>query len=567
MNISQKTQNFTFGSFQTLILLFLIGLHICVCGFIGLHRTYLFTDEAYSYGLANSEHYSFCGPVENPTILNWTDASFFRNYLQYDKSEPFSFHAAFVNQANDVHPPLYYCLLHIVCYFCQRNWYSPIPGIVLNLCLLPIIDILLFYIAKYFSSHRSMACAALILWAFSSAGLSNAIFIRMYLLVTLWILALTAYHIFLWKRHVFNKDKIDKNIALQCIPLSLLVAAGGLTHYYFYFFAAVLGFCVCCYLLICHSLKTFFVYGISLWLGVGIALAIFPSTIHHIFGYRGNYATNSLGTFDFTKFKTYFGFINRSLTGGVMGILLVIVFLVFAYRHVIQPSLQKAVCSDNGIQFVFVKVPRSKSSYGKENIEVTISAHEILLGMVVMALLGFGYVSIQGSEIVDVRYIYPAYPLLSIFVVHFCYCFFIKSKRSVYLLLGSVIFVALFSVKVSGVDWTYSDYTAQISGKNSLEGKDCVIVCRDDTWVNVMQAINVYGIMDEVRCVYESQLDNIDAILQERETDDPVCFAFFSDAGYTDEEQKDILQSIQAKLNTHNIELSYDYLTRVYSIS
>ena len=112
-----------------IIFLIVVIVHIFLLCQIGLKREYMFTDEVYSYGLANSENYSFLDPDNNPTLLNWTKNSFFSNYIKYDETAPFSFRAAFVNQANDVHPPLYYCLLHIVCYFFKDYVYSPIPGL------------------------------------------------------------------------------------------------------------------------------------------------------------------------------------------------------------------------------------------------------------------------------------------------------------------------------------------------------------------------------------------------------------------------------------------------------
>lgn len=282
------------------------------------------------------------------------------------------------------------------------------------------------------------------------------------------------------------------------------------------------------------------------------------------FGYRGSYATDKLGSLDLTKLKTYFGYINDSLTGGLLGVLLIAILIVLLYRYVIHPSVRDVYFSDQGIKVTYAAMEKHELQKVRPSL---FPIRSILLVMVIVATASFGYVSIQGSEIVDVRYIYPAYPLLAIFAVLFCFNIFVKSKISAQLFLLGTVAVSLFSVHVNGIDWTYSDYPAQIPGRNSLAGKDCVIVCKDNAWVNVLQAINVYGIADEVRCVYESQLDDINTILQERKSDDPVCFAFFSDAGYSDEDQHAIMQTIQADLHGSTVELSYGYLTKIYSIS
>ena len=70
------------------------------------------------------------------------------------------------------------------------------------------------------------------------------------------------------------------------ILLALAVMFGGLTHYYFYFYVAGLGLCVCIYLLYMRKVKQMFAYGFSLVAGFGAAIAVFPATIKHIFGYK-----------------------------------------------------------------------------------------------------------------------------------------------------------------------------------------------------------------------------------------------------------------------------------------
>lgn len=548
-----------------IVLFFLIALHILVVGYIGFNRSLLFTDEVYSYGLANSENYTFCEPESNLTLLDWTDSSFFQNYMQYDRSKPFSFHAAFVNQANDVHPPLYYCLLHIVSYFWFGSWYSPVPGVILNLLMLPIIDLLLFSIAKYFTSNPLASFSTVVLWAFSSAGLSNAIFIRMYLLVSLWILVLVYYHIFLAKALLITTPSSKKVISfryiLYCVILCTIVTVGGLTHYYFYFFAAALGCCVCLYLLLFRKYKAFFIYGICLWLGVGLALLIFPQTLNHLFTHRGSYATNNLGSFNALKFQEYFSYINQSLFAGCFWFLAILLFIVFIWQRIVRVSIQEYSRENYGFKILFSRPISARS------LSIFISAKTLLLFAFLFASLAFVYVSVQGSEIINARYIYPAFPLISLFIVAAFVKAFKNIKKSDIIILSGSILIALLSIKSNGVDWTYPGYSSQIPGKNSLIGKDCVIICKDDTWINVLEAANIYGEADEVRCVYESQIDSIFSILQERKTNDPICVAFFSDEGYSDDQQIEILKKIQALLGFSDFELSYDYLTKVYSFT
>lgn len=299
-------------SLRTIALLLIIfAIQAIVCLYIAYQKQYLFTDEVYSYGLANSETTAFIDPGESPDLMiAWQDNSYFRNYIKFDTSRSFSFQAAFANQAKDVHPPLYYCLLHLMCAFFPNTVYSAFPGILLNVLFLLVADFLLYYITLNLTKSRITAFSVLLFWGLSASCFSNVVLIRMYMLQTVQILAVIAYHI--WK-----KDK-SSYVLLDALELILLICLGGLTQYYFYIFAAVFGACICIYMLASKRFKLFVGYAASLWAGVIMALVIFPATIkYHLSGYRGNYATDSIGKFTFEKFKLYDEMINKELFAGI----------------------------------------------------------------------------------------------------------------------------------------------------------------------------------------------------------------------------------------------------------
>lgn len=99
----------------------LVLLQYGLCIHYGLKRQYLFCDEVYSYGLANSTDKTFLHPGEDNTPLDeWVTGSYFENYMNYN-DDSFNYSAAYRNQENDVHPPVYYMLLHTVCYFSKER--------------------------------------------------------------------------------------------------------------------------------------------------------------------------------------------------------------------------------------------------------------------------------------------------------------------------------------------------------------------------------------------------------------------------------------------------------------
>lgn len=131
------------------IVLIIFVIQTIICMKLAVEKNYLFTDEVFSYGLSNSEHATFIDPFNNSALLKeWQSNSFFRNYTKFDTTQKFSLRAPYENQANDVHPPIYYCLLHILSAFFPDTFYSAVPGILLNIFFLFWADLLLYYIAK-----------------------------------------------------------------------------------------------------------------------------------------------------------------------------------------------------------------------------------------------------------------------------------------------------------------------------------------------------------------------------------------------------------------------------------
>ena len=279
----------------------------------------------------------------------------------------------------------------------QGSWILAIPGIVLNLIILAFVDIVLMYVAANLLESRWRGLAATVLWGISSVGISNCMLIRMYLLQTFEVLLFVAAHIYILK----HKKKMT---VPYFIMLAFTVFLGGLTHYYFYFFVAGLGLCVCIYLLSVKRVKEMFAYGFSLVAGLVCAIAVFPATIAHIFGYRGDYATKNLTGFSTRKFISYIGYVNKAYFAGLLPvILLIVIALIIVYIVskfvIIHISLKR---EEHSIRYS-VDVNRIDVN-GKYT--GTLSANALLFAAVVIADAILAFVGIQGSELVNARYIY-----------------------------------------------------------------------------------------------------------------------------------------------------------------
>ncbi len=545
------------GLFGAIVLAQLI-----LCAGLGFHRQYLFCDEVFSYGLANCDDYAFLQPDKNQEpIENWVSGEYFKNYLQYDRSGKFSFYAAFENQAQDVHPPFYYCLLHIICYFFQKSAYSPATGIILNLIILVGVDIALFYISDFFLKSRGKALLTVALWGFSAAGISNVMLIRMYLLQTFEILLFIAFHIYILK----HKKKMT---CIYWLLLALIVAMGGLTHYYFYFFVAAMGGLICLYCLVRKKIANMFAYGSALVFGLLLALGIFPATYDHIFGYRGSYATENIGKFTSDKMLTYLNWINKSLFAGTFKLFVAVIVLIAVWKF-INKFFCQIICEIqfvNGKRILMLKMKRiniSEFEYKK-----VIDERQILWLFCLIADVLFMYIAMEGSEITQLRYIYPAYPLLVMVVVKLLADFVCGDckkqgwKRAICICISAVFCVG--SIKAYGIDWLYTDYKNWEQGANELKGKDCIVICQDTGWVNIYEAIGLYQNMDECTYLLYSDLGRVQELLDSRKSDDPLVVTFPDEPSYTDEQINDMLNVIIANTTYTNYELKYDYYTKAY---
>jgi len=247
-------------------------------------------DEMWSFGLANSYGRTLFFPtmfgvdefeegmnlLENEDYKNfydhWHPGSFFGNYVTVQKGERFTYGNVWHNQALDTSPPLYYALIHTICSFFPDSfskWYGLIPNIIFYALSLWIF----WLIAVQMFSDRIKALAALMIYGLSKAAISDAVFIRMYMLMTFLVLLL----VWLFIRILGTSEK---KYIFAAMAVSI---AGFLTQYYFYIIAFILTLFCCIILLIRKDIRRAFLTGICQLGAVLAAIAIFPAVIDHVF--------------------------------------------------------------------------------------------------------------------------------------------------------------------------------------------------------------------------------------------------------------------------------------------
>lgn len=266
---------------QIIIIVMFIIIQTIIYMYVGMKKSYLHIDEAYSFGLTNYEKIDI---QDNEDFFNhWHTKDYYEDYLSIQDDEIGNYKPVYENQKNDVHPPLYYLFLRFAMGF-TKGHFSKWSGIILNIVLYGFITIFMYLILKELLKEEKNPDEKASILAFMSsiilASVSNVIYIRMYALSTLNILITTFLHIKLLK-----SEKINPKLFLF-IGISAL--AGVLTHYYYLFYLIVLYLIFFIKYLKEKNIKKLIYYTLTMIIAGITSLIIFPYSIQHMFfGYRG----------------------------------------------------------------------------------------------------------------------------------------------------------------------------------------------------------------------------------------------------------------------------------------
>lgn len=240
-------------------------------------------DEYYSYYSSNVTS----GLI--PTDNAWMDSREIQDEFMVTDGMRFKYGMVTLMQTYDVHPPLYYYVLHTVCSL-TGNVFSLWQGLSINLFFFLLTILMVWKISDILSDGNQHICLFTVaLYGFSPAIISGVTFIRMYMMLT--FLCMTAFYI-----HIQALKKKQYGWKNLFVPVLINTFLGFMTHYYF----AVFMFFMAAYM----SLFLFFkketrkqsiIYALSVVVGMAAVVIVYPSCLRHIFrGYRG---TEAMGAF------------------------------------------------------------------------------------------------------------------------------------------------------------------------------------------------------------------------------------------------------------------------------
>ena len=219
----------------------------------------------------NNVYYYLCDTEYNIDPI-WKTKEEATEYLTIQPSDVFDFAPVIWNQSRDVHPPLFYILVHIVSSFFLGT-FSKYIIFIINIIFYILTCIYIFKIFKLYKKEK-LGIIALTLYGVSIGAISTVMFQRMYMMMTFFVILYTYICIKISRKGMRKREMTE---------LSICTILGFLTQYYFCLFAAVI------FIILFIHLKGKRKKWI--WENVKLAIlgvAIFPACIYHIFfSYRG----------------------------------------------------------------------------------------------------------------------------------------------------------------------------------------------------------------------------------------------------------------------------------------
>lgn len=256
------------------ILVFLAML-VCFCGWWAVRKEGFFADELYSYGLSNSDYAPFLSWYYNgERAYSGTSAEHiysredFMSYVAVQEGQRFDYASVYYNQTQDVHPPVFYFLLHTVCSLFPGS-FTKWTGLGLNFALFGGTIAALYALGmEIFEGENSwkkslFVCA---LYAFSGEAISNATMIRMYMLLTLFTTVLA----------LLLAKALRRPTLVRYLLIGIVIYLGMLTQYFYVIYAFLLCAVYDFYLMLRREWKHVVQFSAAALAGVGGMMLTFP---------------------------------------------------------------------------------------------------------------------------------------------------------------------------------------------------------------------------------------------------------------------------------------------------
>jgi len=371
------------GSDNKILLLFILTvlLQLIMMTFFASLKSGFHVDEIWTYAHSNSSFKPYLylsinsdwdkNMVDDSFFNQWVSGYEFNEYITLSEEERFKYNSVIYNVSKSVHPPLYYFFIHTLYSFFPggiNKWY----GLTINFVLFISCQILLFQLGKQSLVSKWLALYGCVLWGFGTSAINNVMFIRMYVLMTFFVLLFSYFSLRILKS--------PKTSVFDFICLFIATLLGALSQHYFLIYAFLLANTLIAIWINQKKTIRAVTYGITVLSGVAASFALFPATWTHLFvSSRGREATSNFGSVnviqDNNRLYLIFNFIFRELLGIKLPtselfsnifsiliygafVLLVLVFLRFCFNHrksiikQLNTKINTVLQSDNSLPLI-----------------------------------------------------------------------------------------------------------------------------------------------------------------------------------------------------------------------
>ena len=205
-------------------------------------------------GFHEDEYYTYYSTARTNGFYvedgKWMDSETYRKEFVVLPGERFQYGLVKQVQSWDVHPPMYYWVFHTAASLVP-GVFSKWIGLSINLLFHGINLILLTYLS-YLVCERSGKTALFVtlFYGLTPAAMSGVVFIRMYEMLTVFVLLCAVLHVRAVQRLQSEEGRGEKLPAVRLLlPMAAVTYVGFLTQYYYFLFLFFMAIAFCSYLL------------------------------------------------------------------------------------------------------------------------------------------------------------------------------------------------------------------------------------------------------------------------------------------------------------------------------
>lgn len=520
---------------NNLILIICCVISLLPAIYFSFQKDGLFCDEIWTYGIANSTNHYALDPlaIHNQNNSGWITGKYFSDYLKVNTGEGFDYNAVIQNSKVDSHPALYYYILHTISSLFPNTfskWFGLIPNILIFIIALVYFNKLCLLVFK-----KPWAYFVPTIWAISAAGINDVIFIRMYMLATLFSIMFTYYF---WEFMCRKRFSVKNYFGLV-----ITISMGILTEFTLIPYFGIIAILYLIFLGLKKEFKKAFSLLATAVIGIFLGNVLYPdfftSLAGNLLGKQGYMDFAGKIKYQSQNVEIFLGHLNKMLFGGYFPVVLIL-FFGLVIGCIIKRYWDISIKSTS--EEVFIDFFAAK----KKKNRIIISTEHIACSIVLIAI-SFSFMLItRASNLNDnygARVIYQLCPLV-IFVLYYifyklCQRFECRKILAICFLSIATILSAA-SVKNFGILWLFKGYNTTIDMSQKDKDKDCIYLYSKSMWNDLYAPANVLENYNEIYFLAIEDLEqNLEPILKARKNNDPVILGF--------------LTNIKDPVNTNNI--------------